>query len=123
MTDPELDDVTIDGSDLLDEIRRHLGFEQPGSQDLTIDGFDLLREIVAEAEIPTPLPLPAVPLPAVPLPAVSSSAVRWNPPRPQASPRPEQSWRSTPMSPTAIVLGFLLGVAITTLVMISGAFG
>lgn len=120
------DDRTIEGADLLDEIRRRLGFSAPDpglpppegerspSLDLTIDGFDLLRDIESANESGSSAPAGGSPSSASPL-------ERWKPP---ALERAEPLLFGEPVRwhLGALAVAFGLGVILTAVVLLSGPF-
>ena len=135
---PLADDATIDGTDLLAEIRAQLGYgpapaptsapaeTEPApaptltDEEFTIDGFELLRRLQAEANV-DPLVMdhaPSANRPANPAadPARQPSAGRWVPPGPavtatRAAAKPGR-WQLV-----AVIGAFALGVVATAVAM------
>lgn len=127
---PMTDDATIDGTDLLAEIRAQLGYAPAPApadpepmrtdEEFTIDGFELLRRLQAEANL-DPLVMdhaPPATRPDNPAadPTRDPSAGRWVPPGPaiaatSAAAEPGR-WQLA-----AVIGAFALGVIATALAM------
>ncbi len=125
------DDATIDGTDLLAEIRAQLGFgpgsastpaqaapaaPAPTDEEFTIDGFGLLRRLLAEADA-DPLGIDHAPVAKRgPGPAIEPPTGRWVPPGPVVT---EALFEAKPgrWQLAAVIGAFALGVAATALAM------